>query len=257
MLSLDAIERTVKRLIAPIHRRARLTVARAVINLIDDAKNMQVANVSLLDGQVRDEVENFQPLGLTSVPGEGAEGVALSVGGNQDHTVLVGVTDRSVRPTGLTEGETKLYSAHDASVYLNSTGHIIVEDANGSTVVLSADGTITVNGDKITLDATTVEALATTVNLGEATPASAVSLATKADARHSSMELAVQAFVIVFNALVVLYNAHTHTSTAEFKAGTPGVDPFVVTGAPSGGVAGPAIPPVAGSSTGAAKVNAT
>lgn len=102
----------VAKLLAPLERRVRLAVSRAVVALVDDERKLQTLQVKLLADEVRDRVEHFQPFGFTSRPLAGAEGVFLSVGGSREHGVVVVVDDRRHRPAGaLEEGESGLYIA--------------------------------------------------------------------------------------------------------------------------------------------------
>ena len=99
--------RMVGKLVAPLERRLRLAVSRAVVALVDDARKLQTLQVKLLADEVRDRVEHFQPFGFAARPLAGAEGVFLSVGGSREHGV---VDDRRHRPAGkLEEGESALY----------------------------------------------------------------------------------------------------------------------------------------------------
>jgi len=123
-----------KRALDPMMRRVMLSIGRAVVELINDATKMQSAQVSLLDDEVRDNVERFQNFGFTSVPEAGAEGVALSVAGNRDHVILVAVDDRRYRKLGLLTGESCVY---------DKWGNFILLKENGIEIVHSAKLTIT------------------------------------------------------------------------------------------------------------------
>lgn len=230
-------------MVGPIHRRARLTVARAVINLVNDAESMQLAQVELLDGQVRDDVESFQPLGITSVPSRDAEAVAVSVGGQQDHTILLGVNDRSIRPTGLQEGETKIYSAHGNTLYLNASGECVLENSTGSKITLASNGNINV-----------VQS-GTLVNLASASDF--VALAAKVDGELLAIRTGVNAAIAAINIALLLYDVHTQTSTATFAPQDPASGGQTVTVAAPTPITVKAIPLLSGSSTAATNVKAS
>lgn len=85
-------------------------VSRAVVRRVDDSKKRQVLQLGLLEGETRDGLEHFQHYGFTSVPLAGAEGVALFVGGERDHGLVVAVDDRRYRLVGLEDGEVALYT---------------------------------------------------------------------------------------------------------------------------------------------------
>lgn len=142
MVAIKAIEKLVQRMLAPVKRRAQLAVSRAIVNLIDDSTGVQTLQVDVHDGQTRSEVENFQPLGLSAVPSEDAEAVVVAVGGNQDHLIALGVNDRSVRPLSMDEGETKVYNAYDANVYLKADGSVVITDTDGSTITMASNNIV-------------------------------------------------------------------------------------------------------------------
>ncbi|HBQ4247774.1 TPA: phage baseplate assembly protein, partial [Escherichia coli] len=48
------------RLLAPLMRRVRLMLARAVVNVINDGRKVQNLQVGLLDDEESDEVERLQ-----------------------------------------------------------------------------------------------------------------------------------------------------------------------------------------------------
>jgi phage baseplate assembly protein V len=111
--------------LAPLQRRVRLMVARGIIELVDDSKKLQTAQVTIQDDVVRDDVERFQQYGFSSVPKADAEAIVLMVGGNADHPVVINVDDRRYRPRNLAEGESCMYTL-----------------GNGVRVLCKANGTI-------------------------------------------------------------------------------------------------------------------
>ena len=100
----------IQKIAAPVERRVRLMVSRAVVTLVDDSLRLQGLQVQLLAGEVRDGVERVQQYGFTSRPLPGAEGVFLAAGGSRDHGLVVAVDDRRYRPRVLAEGECALYT---------------------------------------------------------------------------------------------------------------------------------------------------
>lgn len=113
--------------LAPMARRIRLAAARAVLKGVADGGKLQTAQVALLEGEARDDVERFQNFGFTSVPLAGAEGVFISLNGSRDQGVLVAVDDRRSRLAGLEAGEAAIHNAPQTAV-----------------IVVKADGSITV-----------------------------------------------------------------------------------------------------------------
>ena len=86
-----------------------LSLARAVIDRIDDARKMQELQIDLLAGEPREQVERMQEYGFTSVPKKGAEALAVFLGGNRDHGVVIACDDRRFRLKNLIQGEVALY----------------------------------------------------------------------------------------------------------------------------------------------------
>ena len=114
--------------------RLRGMVGRAVLALVDDAKTMQAVQVTTQADRVTDEAEHFQHYGFTSVPLPGAEGIALAVGGSQDHLLVINVDDRRYRMKALANGEVALYDHLGQSVHLTKSG-IVVKGAGLPIVV--------------------------------------------------------------------------------------------------------------------------
>ncbi len=106
--------------------RVRLAVSRAVVTLVADRKRLQELQITLLADEARAAVERFQQYGFTSVPLEGAEAIALAVGGSRSHMVVIAVDDRRYRPTGLKPGETCVYTDKGDRVHIREDGTIEV-----------------------------------------------------------------------------------------------------------------------------------
>jgi len=126
---------TIQKLIAPTHRRVMLMVSRCVVDIVSDAFKMQRLQITVLDGETRDNVERFQEYGFTSVPFQGAEGVMVSVGGNHDHGIVIAVDDRRYRLKGLANGEAALYDDQGQKVHLTRSG--IVVDGAGKPILIT------------------------------------------------------------------------------------------------------------------------
>ncbi|MCG3177414.1 MAG: hypothetical protein MOGMAGMI_02388 [Candidatus Omnitrophica bacterium] len=107
------MSREFAKLLAPLSRRLRLMASRAVLSLISDATGMQIVQVKLLNGEVRDGIERVQNYGFTSVPLPGAEAIFLSLGGDRDHGIVITADDRRYRIKGLQGGEVAIYTDED------------------------------------------------------------------------------------------------------------------------------------------------
>lgn len=122
-----------------------MSLERGQIHRSDSAPRLQTLQVSVYEGDVRDDLEHFEPAGLTHCPsqpsdGKGADALVGTLGG-ADHSVVVAVSDRRIRPRGLTAGDTTLYDGHGNRLDLSSDG----ADLNCDFVV---DGTVDADGYK-------------------------------------------------------------------------------------------------------------
>jgi phage gp45-like len=70
-------------LVKPLATRIANMVARALVKNVDDSLKVQILQLGVLADETREGVERIQNYGFTSVPLEGAEAVALFVGGRQ------------------------------------------------------------------------------------------------------------------------------------------------------------------------------
>jgi phage baseplate assembly protein V len=129
------VQTLVARMMAPMARRVRLMVARAVVTSIADAGKIQSAQVKLLDGEVRDGIEILHQYGVTSIPPGKPEGLYFSVGGDRDHGVLICVADRQFRLKDIAPGEAALYDDLGQKVHLTRDG--IVIDGAGKPITLT------------------------------------------------------------------------------------------------------------------------
>ena len=129
--------KTMRKIIEPTVRKARLMVGRAVVQMVNDAAKMQALQVTLLAGETRAGVERFQEYGFTSNPQPGAEACMVCVGGNRDHGIVIAVDDRRYRLTGLQSGEVAIYTDEGDKVVLKR-GHLIEIDTQTLTINASA-----------------------------------------------------------------------------------------------------------------------
>lgn len=87
-----------------VERVARGVVRRAVLRLDSRLAGAVLAQVEATRGDVDPEAEVWFPYGFASRPLRGAEALALAVGGDPGHVVLL-VADRRYLPTGIAAGE--------------------------------------------------------------------------------------------------------------------------------------------------------
>lgn len=142
-------------LIQRLRSRLDAVVARAVIARVNDALKTQRVQLTILDGEVEDDVEHLQPYGLSFVPPEGAEAIALAVAGDRGHTVAICANSPGARPTGENTAETGgLYTAGEWRVFIDADGVVHVGARDGAEFVALAQKVLDeLNDVKADLDA--------------------------------------------------------------------------------------------------------
>ena len=108
-MDLEAFGRAIK----PLVERVKLASSRAVVHLIYPQRKTQELQVQLLAGEIKDDLEHFQPYGFTAAPVLGAEALVHFLAGNRSHGIAAVVSDRRSRPRTLKEGEVAIYHASD------------------------------------------------------------------------------------------------------------------------------------------------
>lgn len=96
----------------------RNVFVRGVVAVVEAGRKMQAIQVRLTAGEVKGNVEHFEPYGWSSHPHPGAESVIAFVGGDRSHGVALCVADRRYRLVGLEAGEVAIYSDEGDSVVL-------------------------------------------------------------------------------------------------------------------------------------------
>lgn len=129
--------RQVQSLLRPLAARVVNTVARAVVQLVDDGRKLQLLQIGVLDGEDIDGAEHHQPYGFASVPLAGAEAVVAFPNGDRGHPLVVTVSDRRHRPTGGQGGEVCMYTDEGDLIRLGR-GHVISLVTSGEVKLGSA-----------------------------------------------------------------------------------------------------------------------
>lgn len=139
-------------------------LARAVLSGLAKQEGLQVLQLKVLAGEVKDGVELFEPYGHTGVALDGAESVVAFMDGSRTHAIALVQTDRRYRPKDLQPGETCHYGRDGQRVVMRNGGKVEVEAATEvkittTKVKLIADvdiignttfsGTVTANGKRI------------------------------------------------------------------------------------------------------------
>jgi phage baseplate assembly protein V len=129
-------------MIEDLYRRLRnrvdAMVTRAVINRVNDKLKTQRLQLTLLEGDVEDGVEHMQPFGLSFTPPNGAEAIALSVGGARSHTIALCANMPGQRPTDAPAGTGGLYTGGEWRLYIDEDGVVHVGAQSGAEFIALA-----------------------------------------------------------------------------------------------------------------------
>lgn len=133
--------RQLQSLLRPLATRVANVVARAVVQLADDGKKLQLHQLGVLAGETIDGAEHHQPYGFSSVPLAGAEAVVVFPNGDRSHPIVITASDRRYRPTGGDPGQVVVYNHNGAKVVLFGDGDIEIHPTPGGEVRISDGGT--------------------------------------------------------------------------------------------------------------------
>lgn len=101
------------------------------------------AQVESLADEVHNDVEFAESYGETACPPDDVpEGIALFVGGQSDHGLILAWLDKAHRPTGLEPGETVRYSVFGQRIKFDKLGQVLITSGAGSTIQMEASGDI-------------------------------------------------------------------------------------------------------------------
>ncbi|MGE4323392.1 MAG: phage baseplate assembly protein V [Sphingobium sp.] len=134
-----------QRVLAPLNHRIQMMVGRAVLAAVNDDTMMQSLQIELAADEAQDGVEHFQPYGFAARPHEGAEAIALAVGGLRSHAVVLTVSDRRYRLRQLRTGEVGLYDDQGQTILIGRDG-IVIESAHGVTIATEGDFAVDAQG---------------------------------------------------------------------------------------------------------------
>ena len=112
-------------MLAPVKRRLALAAGRAIINLVNDAGDIQLVQVDRQDDEVADDMERFAEYGFVSNPPPGAEAIVVSLGGVRSHGVAIACGHRLYRLKALARGEVALHDDLGSVVHLTRDGPLI------------------------------------------------------------------------------------------------------------------------------------
>ncbi len=117
-------------------------LARGTVVLARASSKMQALQMHLTAGEIKDDMEHFEPYGFTSNPLPGAEGIAAFIGGDRSHGLLLVVADRRYRLNALQSGEVAIYTDEGDRIHLKR-GKVIDIETN----TLNVKAAVAVNFD--------------------------------------------------------------------------------------------------------------
>lgn len=132
------------KMMAPLARRVSNMLARGSVAASNAATKMQGLQVRLMAGEVKDDVEHFEPFGFTSRPLPGAEVLAGFFDGDRSHGVILVVADRRYRIQGLEEGEAAMHDAFGNYARFKKDGTFEIV---ATTAVAITSPLVTISGD--------------------------------------------------------------------------------------------------------------
>lgn len=138
----------IKTVTQPIGQRVALSVARAVLRLIDDTVPLQAVQAEVLSGEVRARVERLQNYGFTSVPLDGCRAVIVFPGGDRSSGITIATDDARCRKKNLQPGEAAVYTDEGDFIILKRGRNI---EISTKTLTINAPDGVTVTAPVVTV----------------------------------------------------------------------------------------------------------
>jgi len=135
------------KVLEPIKVMIRMIFNRAILDTINNSTDIQLLKVSIMEGEVKDQIERLEDYGFTSVPKSGSEVLLGFIGGNKNQGIAIRVGDSRVRLKSLDAGEVAMYHESGTYIKLNKTGGI--EISSSENVTIKNSGTIMLGSDTL------------------------------------------------------------------------------------------------------------
>jgi phage baseplate assembly protein V len=129
-----------RHVLRPLANRLANSIARAVVQLVDDGTKLQLLQLGVLADETVDAAEHHQPYGLASVPLAGAESVVLFPGGDRSHPLVVVTSDRRYRPINGEPGQVALYHYTGSKIVMLANGSIEAHPGPGGELLVRDEG---------------------------------------------------------------------------------------------------------------------
>ncbi len=153
MIDANDIMNMIKRCVRPLQNKIAMLVGRCVLAATNDSEGIQKIKMSVLAGEVMENIERMQNYGMTSHVPDGGEGLVVFPFGNREHGICVAMDNRNFRIKNLEKGEVAIYTDEGDQIILKRGNNI--EVICGNKVTINAENELAVNTKKITENATT------------------------------------------------------------------------------------------------------
>ena len=121
-MNMRELKSIIDNMLRPLKNRLYTTITRGIIVTANDTDGMQVVKVNLLAVEERDDRKKIQNYCFPNNPHANTVCVALAMGGNRDHLIIVVADDRASRITGLEIGESVQYNSNGDKMHLKNDG---------------------------------------------------------------------------------------------------------------------------------------
>lgn len=159
-------------------------LTRCRLSWLNSQAPTALVQAELSAGEVKDNLEYIEPYGFTSAPLSGAKGLALFLGGDRSHGVIINLSDQRYRPQDAKPGEVIIYTHEGASIHLKA-GRVIEFDCD---VLKINTKHYEVNADEINLDANKINIDAPEVMMSGTVNAPEVKIGSQTLSNHRHRE---------------------------------------------------------------------
>ena len=128
-----------------IKNKIFLIFSRGVLSGVTDAGKIQTVQITGLKSETISDIDRYQEYGFESKPKTGAEVFVVFQGGDREQGAALCVMDRRYRPSGMQDGEVKIYDFNGSIIYIKSDKSILIDSEAGSKIDLKSDGTFRVD----------------------------------------------------------------------------------------------------------------
>lgn len=123
-----------EKILQPVFERLRLIVGRCVIKAVSYSSKEQNAEIELIAGEKRRNVQFIQQYGFSSCPKGDVSGIAVFIGGRRDNGAVIASNGDDIS-SSLSPGEVMVHSPFGQKIFLKEDGSIEVSANSGKKIV--------------------------------------------------------------------------------------------------------------------------